>query len=174
MSIAHTINSHKYQKASNFVSTTTSLEVADIFTNDVSVYGWIPKISVRSQTKNQVKTIECIIVKNKSDILDLGFPFCDTPIYPEQKEILLRCGMLPHFIIGFKIKNSFYVNPAIFSSMNDMEESNSFKKLCAFKRDLITSGLSIDQSNFEDFCRKTNFKRYYTYDGEIYQLHSLY
>lgn len=174
LSIAHTINSYKYQKASSFVSTTTSPQVADIFTNDVSIYGWIPKTPVRSQMKNQVKSIEYVIAKNKSDILDFGFPYCDTPVYPEQKEILLRCGILPHFIIGFNIKSSFYVNPAIFNSMNDIEEINSFKKLCEFKRNLITNGLSVDQSDFEDFCRKTNFKRYYTYDGEIYQLYSLY
>lgn len=173
LSIAHTINSYNYQKASNFVSTTNSSTEAGIFTTDIIIYGWIPRIYLKSRTNNKPKPIEFVIAKNKSEISNLGFPCCNTPVYPEQKEILLRNGILPHFIIGFKIKNSFYVNPAIFNSMDNIERVNSFKKLCAFKRNLIINGLDIDQSLFEDFCKTTNFKRYYTFDGETYELYTL-
>lgn len=173
LSIAHTINSYNYQKASNFVSTTSSSAEADIFTTDIIIYGWIPRIYLKNQPSNKPKPIEFVIAKNASEIFNLGFPCCNTPVYPEQKEILLRNGILPHFIIGFKINSNFYVNPAIFNSMNNIERVDSFKKLCAFKRNLIINGLDIDQSLFEDFCKTTNFKRYYTFDGEIYELHAL-
>ena len=169
LSIAHTINSYNYQKASNFVSTTSSSAEADIFTTDISIYGWIPRIYSKSQHNNKPKPIEFIIAKNKSEIFNLGFPCCNTPVYPEQEEILLRNGILPHFIIGFKIKNSDEGKIILHN-----KEINSLKKLCAFKRNLIINGLDIDQSLFEDFCKTTNFKRYYTFDGETYKLHTLY
>ena len=169
LSIAHTINSYKYQKVSNFISTTTNLQVATTFTDDICIYGWIPTYGW-----NRIKSIDYIIASNKSFIEKLKIPYCDTPVYPEQKEILLRCGLLPHFIIGFKSKNNFYTNPAIFSLINDMGNISSFKDLCRFKSNFIRNGLNIDQTNFENFCHETNFKRYYSYDGEIYKLHDLY
>jgi hypothetical protein len=95
-------------------------------------------------------------------------------VYPEQKEIALRCGILPHFIIGFKAGRNFYVNPAIFRSMDNMEKLDTFRKLCTFKRSIICNGLEVDQTNFEEFCRKTNFKRFYTFDGNEYEIHCLY
>lgn len=174
LSILHTINSYKYQEASNFVSTTTDHRVAKQFTDDATIYGWVPKATFSGIVQNQPKTIEYFINKNTSAIKKLCLPFCNTPVYPDQKEILLRCGILPHFIIGFKTSKRFYVNPAIYSSMSKMNEINSFRKLCSFKKKLILWGLDVDQSNFEEFCYQTNFKRFYTYDGYKYELHSLY
>lgn len=170
LSITHTINSHKYKRASSFVSTTTNSRVADQFTNDTTVYGWVPRIQVQKRKKS----IEYVITQNCSRVKQLGLPYCETPVYPEQKEIALRCGILPHFIIGFKVGPYLYVNPAIFRSMDKMEELDTFRKLCAFKRNIICNGLEVDQTNFEEFCRKTNFKRYYTYDGYEYEIHCLY
>lgn len=174
LSIAHTINSHKYRKASSFVSTTTNPQVADLFTNDATIYGWVPRVTMERTMQNQIKPIEYVLTTSKPDIKQFGFPCCDTPVYPTQKEISLRCGILPHFIIGFQAGCHFYVNPAIFSTMNKLEEIDSFQKLCAFKKHLLLYGLDIDQSDFEEFCRKTNFKRYYTYNGDKYHLHRIY
>ena len=170
LSIAHTINSHKYQKASSFVSTTTNFRVADQFTSDATIYGWVP----RSQMQKRLKSIEFVVTENYSHVKRLGLPYCETPVYPEQKEIALRCGILPHFIIGFKVGRYFYVNPAIFRSMDNMEKLGTFRKLCTFKRNIICNGLEVDQTNFEEFCRKTNFKRFYTFDGNEYEIHCLY
>lgn len=153
LSIAHTINSHKYKRASSFVSTTTNSHVANQFTNDATIYGWVPRI----QMQKRKNSIEYVITQNCSHVKQLGLPYCETPVYPEQKEIALRCGILPHFIIGFKVGRYFYVNPAILRSMDKMEELDTFRKLCAFKRHIICNGLEVDQTNFEEFCRKTNF-----------------
>lgn len=167
LSIAHTINSRKYKKASSFVSTTTNSQIADDFTSDATIYGWVPKI-----VNKQFKTIDYVIVENTTFMKQVGLPYCNSPVYPEQKEIALRCGILPHYIIGFKTESNFYVNPAIFCSMEKMSEVNSFRKLYTFKRELILHGLDVDQTNFKEFCRNTNFKRYYTFDGYKYEMHN--
>lgn len=174
LSIAHTINCQKYQKASSFVSTTTNPQVADSFTNDATIYAWVPRVTLRKTMRNEIKPIEYVITMVKPKVKQLGFPYYDTPVYPKQKEILLRYGVLPHFIIGFRTRCNFYVNPAIFNSMSKLEKINSFQELYALKKHLISYGLDVEQADFESFCRKTNFKRYYTYNGCEYQLHHLY
>ena len=144
--------------------------MADQFTSDATIYGWVP----RSQMRKRLKSIEFVVTENYFHVKRLGLPYCETPVYPEQKEIALRCGILPHFIIGFKVGRYFYVNPAIFRSMDNMEKLGTFRKLCTFKRNIICNGLEVDQTNFEEFCRKTNFKRFYTFDGNEYEIHCLY
>lgn len=49
----------------------------------------------------------------------------------------------------------------------------SIQELNGFKHQLIMYGLDVNQSDFEDFCRLTNFKRYYTFDGEKYEIYCL-
>ena len=167
LSIAHTINSLAYKKASGFVSATTKGAVADDFTGDVCIYGWVPKETGFN------RTIDYVISENTEAVKNMGMPYCDTPVYPEQKEISLRCGFLPHFIIGFKVRNNFYVNPAVFTSIDKMREKRTFKKLSQYRSDLLRYGLNVDQTNFEEFCRMTHFKRFYTFDGVKYEIHSL-
>lgn len=171
LAVAHTINSYTYMKASSFVSTTMDEKVANKFTSDVCIYGWVPNIAY-SIAHN--KSIDVVITQNKEVVERIGFPYCDTPVYPEQKEVALRCGFLPHFIIGFMVGGRFYVNPAISRSMDKMMGLKSIQELNEFKHQLITNGLDVDQSNFEEFCRMTNFKRYYTFDGEKYKIYCLY
>ena len=173
LSMAHTINSIGYKQASTFVSATTSAEVAAEFIDDICIYGWVPREHVGINNA-QYRTIDYVITKCEPAVKRSGMPCCGTPVYPGQKEISLRCGFLPHFIIGFKVKNNFYVNPAVFSSMEKLQSMKTFKQLCDFKSRLLRYGLEIDQSNFEEFCRLTNFIRYYTYDGIKYEVHCLY
>lgn len=169
LAIAHTINSYGYKKASCFVSATTNAEVAQEFTDDVCIYGWVPK-EPAGVSRSQYRTIDYVVAENETVVKLSGMPYCESPVYPEQKEVALRCGFLPHFIIGFKIKNCFYVNPAVFLSMDIMQDKRSFKELCQYKSRLLRYGLEVDQSNFEEFCRLTKFKRYYTFDGEKYEI----
>ena len=173
LSMAHTINSHSYKMVSSFVSATTKANVAAEFIDDICIYGWVPREAVGINS-TQYRTIDYVITKCEPVVKRSGMPCCNTPVYPDQKEISLRCGFLPHFIIGFKVKNNFYVNPAVFSSMEKLQSMATFKQLCNYKSRLLRYGLEIDQTNFEEFCRLTNFKRYYTYDGVKYEVHCLY
>lgn len=170
LAIAHTINSYDYKKASSSVSTTTDVRIAQNFTTDVCIYGWVPKDAI---IHSKMNTIDFVDTENNEFVKRKGLPYCDSPVYPEQKEIALRCGFLPHFIIGFMVGSRFYVNPAISRSMDRMQEMKSFQELNGFKRQLMTFGLDVDQSNFEEFCRMTNFKRYYTFDGVKYDIQCL-
>ena len=69
--------------------------------------------------RREYRTIDYVVTENEAVVKHSCMPYCDTPVYPGQKEVTLRCGFLPHFIIGFKVKNCFYVNPAVFSSMEN-------------------------------------------------------
>lgn len=174
LSVAHTINSIGYKKVSSFVSTTTDAQKAKDFTDDAIIYGWVPRRMMSISSAVRSGTIDYVVADKNPFIKRTGLPCCDSPVYPEQKEVSMRCGLLPHFIIGFKVGRNFYVNPGIFESMDRMVTMESWRKLTAFKRRLINQGLEIDQTDFEEFCRKTNYRRYYTFDGYEYELHSLY
>ena len=170
LAIAHAINSYDYRKASSMVSATTDESVAKKFTSDVCIYGWVPKVAISCA---QMKTICVVDTKETDFIKQKGLPYYNTPVYPNQKEVALRCGFLPHFIIGFMVGSRFYVNPAVSRSMDKMQEMRSFKELNEFKKKLVRFGLDVDQCNFEEFCRLTRFKRYYTFNGEKYEIHCL-
>lgn len=170
LAVAHTINSYDYKKTSSYVSTTTDGNIAKKFTADVCIYGWVPRVAI-SQVR--MKTIDVVDTEDTEFIKRKGLPCCDSPVYPDQKEIALRCGFLPHFIIGFMVGSKFYVNPAVSRSMDKMQEMRSFQELNAFKLRLIMYGLDVDQNDFEEFCKMTNFKRYYTFDGKNYEIHCL-
>ena len=173
LAIAHTINSYGYKKASSFVSATTDADVAQEFTDDICIYGWVPK-EPAGVSRREYRTIDYVVTEKEALVKQTGMPYCEAPVYPEQREISLRCGFLPHFIIGFKVKNNFYVNPAVFSSMDKLQEKRTFKELIQYKSRLLRCGLEVDQTNFEEFCRLTKFMRYYTYDGAKYEVYCLY
>lgn len=170
LTVAHTINSYEYRRASSMVSTTTDVNVAEKFTADVRIYGWVPR---EDNSYARIKTIDVVDTQETEYIKRKGLPFYDSPVYPDQKEVAMRCGFLPHFIIGFMVGSKFYVNPAISRSIDKMHEMRSFQELNTFKHRMIMYGLDVDQSNFEDFCRMTKYKRYYTFDGKNYEIHCL-
>lgn len=173
LAIAHTINSYGYKKASSFVSATTNADVAQVFTDDVCIYGWVPK-EPTGVNRREYRTIDYVVTENEAVVKQSGMPYWDTPVYPEQKEVTLRCGFLPHFIIGFNVKNCFYVNPAVFSSMDKLQDKKTFKEWFQYKSRLLRYGLEVDQTNFKEFLRLTNFRRYYTFDGAKYEVYCLY
>lgn len=170
LTIAHTINSYEYRKSSSIVSTTTDGRVAEEFTADVCIYGWVPRVAITCAPMN---TIDAVDTEDTEFLKRKGLPYYESPVYLNQKEVALRCGFLPHFIVGFMVGSKFYVNPAISRSIDKMQELSTFQELNVFKHQLITYGLDVDQSNFEEFCRMTKFKRYYTFDGKSYEIHCL-
>ena len=169
LAIAHTINDREYRDVSSLISTTTNANVADRFAHDLIIFGWVPKII----GKNSVwrRTIEHVDINDKQPIMQTGLPYCKVSVFPNQEEIAIRCGLLPHFIIGFAIEKDFYVNPAVFSAIETMHELDSFRGLSAYRRKVLLYGLEINQENFEEFCQRTNFKRYYTFDEGGYKIH---
>ncbi len=172
LSIIHTINSLEHQRVSGFISTTTDSQVAGHFAGGCIIYGWVPKLPGESITRRS-RSIDLVDSRNSNMLKQLGLPYPVTPVYPEQNEVSIRCGLLPHFIIGFTAGRDFYVNPAIFPAMDKMHELTTFRDLSNYKRELQLGGLEVNQEGFEDFIRQTNYRRYFTFDGDEYNLHQV-
>lgn len=149
-SFLHTIGKSGWGKSA-FLSTSTDYVQANNFKNDgILIYGWIPKKDLKKSTIRYQD-----INRNEKEIRKIGLPVYSVSVYSDQKEICLKCGFLPHFIIGFSYKNKFIVNPAIFN--NQYDESTIFDGLC------------VDQSKFTEYLNFTNYKRSYIfYEGSFY------
>lgn len=150
LSILHTIGKSGNGK-SYFLSSSTNYLVADKFkgNNNVIIYGWLPRKGIKSRIikYNDVET-------NSQFVKSLNLPTIQFPIYPEQCEICIKCGLLPHFIIGFQHDNRFYINPNTLKQWND---------------NIVYEGLDIGQEDFYDLFNATNLKQSFIFiDGNYY------
>lgn len=153
LALLHTIGKSG-NDSSYFLSSSIDISIAENFRNGgIILYGWVPKKGI----KDKMISYEDINRKN-TFIKSLGLPVYEIPIYPEQKEICLKAGLLPHFIIGFQHDKKFYINPSILKSQN---------------KNVIYDGLDISQSKFNEIIEHTRYKRtvffcdgnYYLFDG---------
>lgn len=138
---------------SYFLSTTIDYSVAKNFSNDgIILYGWIPC----KGSDQQIIHYEDVN-KYNNFIESLNLPSCQTPMYPQQKEICLKCGLLPHFIIGFQYKEKFYINPNILKT--------------PWSDNIVYNGININQTSFHEVIQHTRYKRTALfYDGNYYIL----
>lgn len=150
LAILHTIgisgNSNSY-----FLSSSTNYLVADEFKgdNNIIIFGWLPKKGLKDCI---IKYID--VEKNSPFVKSLNLPTCQAPIYPKQNEICIKCGLLPHYIIGFQHNNRFYINPNTLRQWNDS---------------IVYEGLEIDQKTFNDLFNATNLRQSFIfYDGNYY------
>ena len=150
LAILHTIgksgNSNSY-----FLSSSTNYLVAEEFKgdNNIIIYGWLPKTGLQDCI---IKYID--VEKNSPFVKSLNLPTCQAPIYPKQNEICIKCGLLPHYIIGFQHNNRFYINPNTLRQWNDS---------------IVYEGLEIDQKTFNDLFNATNLRQSFIfYDGNYY------
>lgn len=171
LAVAHTINDKEYRDTSGYVSTTINERIAGRFAHDACIYGWVPK-NLRRR-KNRRKTIDLVDTNDMSAIMSTGLPYCKIAVFPNQEEIAIRCGLLPHFIIGYAVETDFYVNPAIFDAIDNINALETFKEMSSYKKRIQLNGLNINQENFVEFCQRTNFKKFFTFDGEGYEMHRL-
>jgi hypothetical protein len=82
-----------------------------------------------------------------------GLPIYQQAPFKKQKEISFFAGILPQYIICFEVigkKNKFY-NPAI--------QTNNITPFT------FIFGLDIDQANFENVFRQTNYSAFFSTDG---------
>ena len=149
LALLHTIgksgNSRSY-----FLSSSKNSSIAEEFKNNgVILYGWVPRKHLEDKTI-EYKDIE----EYESFIKSLGLPTYNIPVYPDQKEICLKCGWLPHFILGFQHSDKFYINPST---------------LKPWKENIPYDGLDIDQSLFMEKLKESNYKQSFIFcDGEYY------
>lgn len=164
LAILHTINTIKYKNKSGFLSASQNIETAEKFEESLLIIGWVPKYHPISHVDSQG-------LKPYHDVCrTVKLPVIDSPVYPQQAEISIRYGILPHFIIGLKIKNDFYVNPALFETMELFTRCTSINQLKKLRNEVILHGLRVDQDKFMEYCRLTNYQRYFTTCGNQYYI----
>lgn len=88
---------------------------------------------------------------------DIGLPIYEKSFFHYQKEVTLKGGLLPHYLLGYlhnkRSEKIFEINPAIFDvsdTWNGIE-------------------LPVDQGTFHQRIKNTLFGRYFTLDNEDYQ-----
>lgn len=163
LSMLHTINASSYRSQSGFISMTGDGGTAERFGRGLVLVGWIPagrgvaRIFMHDNCRKEMR------VPRES-----GLPYCRSAVYPEQREISVLYGLLPHFIIGFFVRNSFYVNPAVFDTMAAFAGIDSMREMQKLRRRVVCQGLDVDQSDFRDIVGRTSYRRYFTFDGDHY------
>lgn len=144
LTLLHQLAAINYKNKSHFVSTSRDYEIADSFSKSkkekyrVILHCWQP---IRNE-KNIVKKF--------------NLPTYSCHPFQYQKEYSLLGGILPHFIhmIEFCHQNKFVPNPNIFNQ--DINEYSLYY------------GLDIDQNNFLEIFKLTNYKRSITTNGNVY------
>ena len=146
-SYLHTVDSN----GSYFLSSSEDLNVANEFSDDgIIIVGWVPK------DDNNYQLIRYTDICGKHEEIEkLGFTVLD-PQYPKENEICLKCGMLPHFMLGYIVlkNNEFVVNPAVFETI----KSNR----CM--HDVIGYGLSVSQNDFLDKIKQSGYNKCYRFE----------
>ena len=137
LKVLHQLYILEYKKKSHFISTTTDKNVAYDFAgkNGVIIHCWTPKLKLRLLFKKY----------NLPKISYLPFK--------KQYEETILAGVLPHFISAIEILSEFktYINPNIF--VNNVSQK------------VFTEGLNIDQTEFEEYILKTQFRKSFTIAG---------
>ena len=152
ISLLHTIGKSGISQ-SYFLSSSKQLATAEYFKNKelngILLYGWVPRKGMKETTIDYSE-----IKKYSRNIELLGLPTYNTPMYPDQKEICLKGGLLPHFILGFKYDKRFYINPATLQPWND---------------NIPSTGMKIEQENFNHLLETSNYaSSFLFYDGQYY------
>ena len=140
--ILHRVGKIGFYGKSFFVSTSEDINIAEQFSEneDIIIVGW----HINNDEKNIIKVLK-----------ENNLPFVDEMLYSYQKEISIKGGILPHFIIGYikKETNEFIINENLLAFVN-------------FPIDLlIKEGLLLNQDNFEDILSETNYIGYFTIDS---------
>ena len=150
LSILHTIGKSGNGE-SYFLSSSTNYLVADKFKgdNNIIMYGWLPRKGLKNRIiKYNDAEINNIFIKS------FNLPTYQFHIYPEQSEICIKCGLLPHYIIGFQHNKRFYINPNTLKQWND---------------NIVYEGLDLDQKEFNDMFKATKLKQSFIFiDGNYY------
>jgi hypothetical protein len=161
LTFVHQHGENPYYLLSSYLSFSRNYSKANEFAGSreekIILHGWLP---IHRNTHKYCLTFDYL-----NDVKDylkmLGFPVYFDTYYPDEKELTLKGGLLPHFIIGFEYwestnPKSFEVNPLLLSNYN--------------LKNWIKNGLPIDQSGFWNTLKKTHYKRGYVvdYSGNYY------
>lgn len=144
VSLLHTVGLAGYGRNSYFLSTSRDMNIRNImgWQNDgIEIVGWT-KISRKNVITYDKTEKLSVIVKS------IGFPIVSHAIFPVQREITYKCGILPYYIVGYLYgKDSFEINPYILKKQD-------FGSVCE-------KGLDIDQTLFYQRLSEVGYKSTY-------------
>lgn len=154
LSFLHTIDKAGSGQYSYFLSTSVNKKQADWFRHNsgIILVGW-----------TNAKNIYCSGIEEelKDKVSKLGFPTFNSKVYSKQMERTLKCGILPHYIVGYHYvdlrdngADKFEINPYIL-------KINNFSNV-------RVNGLPVDQTYFNEKIKKTNFKSHYLFCDDLY------
>jgi hypothetical protein len=127
----------------NFVSTTSNIEIAFQYGNDLIIFLWLPNNYVNHTISRAT------LASIQSTIIEKGLPLLEDSFFKEEQEYSFKGFVLPHFIIGaFKVQeNEFVINPSIMNTQGV---------------DWIENGLEVDGDSFLEFIKNTKYQRFLT------------
>lgn len=128
-------------KGSYMLSTSLEIKEAMRYQNNGIIYvSWIGK-SNNNGSYYDLNKVNNFIKNN-------NLPYYTQSIYPEDNEICVKYGILPHRIIGIIIDKYFFVNHNFFNQQQDLSN-------------VLKSGFDIDQTHFDEIIKLTNYKHAY-------------
>jgi len=158
LALLHHISKSEYYASSFLLSTTSSFSQAHRFAwkeepgdsaNPIIFFGWIPK-----HYEGVLSVPDSRVLRRKVNMGKLRLPIYERSFFPNQEEITLKGGLLPHYLLGYlhihQGKEVFEINPALFATDESWDGIE----------------LPIDQSSFHERIENTLFGRYFTFDDE--------
>lgn len=158
LGLLHHISKSEYYASSFLLSTSIDFSQADKFAwrgeeknskNPLIIFGWVPY-----KYEGVLSVPDSRILTKTINMETVGLPVYEKSFFPYQKEVTLKGGLFPHYIIGYlhfeRSEKIFEINPTLFEindSWNGVE-------------------LLIDQSTFHQHLKNTLFGRYFTLDSE--------
>lgn len=151
LSLLHKIGTIGFYTNSFFTSTSTSYDVAKGFAENSENSEKIIFISWVKYPINQIGISFNYLNSFKNKILQFGLPTYDKSFFPNQNEITIKGGLLPHYILGYvRLKdNIFEINPNFFLSTKNFKE-------------IVKNGFDINQSNFQENLNKTDYSGFFS------------
>lgn len=144
LSLLHTVGLAGYGRNSYFLSTSRNENIKSIIgahNDGIEIVGWTRISGNNVITYDKTEKLSFVVKSS-------GLPIVSHAIFPEQKEITYKCGILPHYIIGYLYgKDFFEINPYI------------LKRQCF--RNVCKQGLLIDQTFFYQRLHEVNYKSTY-------------
>lgn len=152
ISVLHGIG-HIALNGSHMISTSTDIDVARHYQKNGIIYvSWIGN-------SNELVPNFDINMSNQL-ISSLNLPVCSPSVFPEDHEICITYGVLPHKIIGIIHDDLFYVNPNMFSKERTLD-------------DALKMGFYIDQTHFDEVLKLTKYKRAFDVISTIYGMNDV-
>lgn len=164
LGLLHHISKSEYYASSFMLSTSIDFSQASKFAwsregknseNSLIIFGWVPY-----KYEGVLSVPDSRILRKKINMETIGLPVYEKSFFPYQKEVTLKGGLLPHYLLGYLYNNQedkvFEINPVLFET-NDLWDGVK---------------LPVDQTTFHQRIKNTLFGRYFTLDSEnLFQQH---